>query len=48
MITLDEVENINAGRKLIADSFKLKHFQPEKDKYGDILVEYQEFIKNRG
>ncbi|MCI1593894.1 rhamnulokinase [Pediococcus pentosaceus] len=48
MITLDEVENINAGRKLIADSFKLKHFQPEKGKYGDILVEYQEFIKNRG
>jgi rhamnulokinase len=44
MITLDEVENINAGRKLIADSFELKHFQPEKGKYDNILKKYRKFI----
>lgn len=46
MISADDVENINAGRQLIADSFDLKQFHPETNKYGDILERYQAFLKN--
>ncbi|AVK64028.1 rhamnulokinase [Lactobacillus sp. CBA3606] len=47
MIAAEDVENINAGRRLIAKSFDLKRFRPEKNKYGDILSQYQEFLKNK-
>lgn len=34
MIASDEVENVNAGRRLIAKSFDLKKYHPETNKYG--------------
>jgi len=47
MIAVDEVENINAGRHLIAKSFDLKRYLPETNKYGDMLTQYQQFLKNQ-
>ncbi|WP_047998573.1 rhamnulokinase [Lactiplantibacillus herbarum] len=47
MIAADEVENINAGRQLIAKSFDLKRYLPETNKYGDMLTKYQQFLKNQ-
>lgn len=46
MIASDEVENVNAGRRLIAKSFDLKKYHPETNKYGTILNDYQKFIQN--
>ncbi|POD89104.1 Rhamnulokinase [Lactiplantibacillus plantarum subsp. plantarum] len=47
MIASDEVENISAGRRLIAESFDLKRYLPETNKYGDILKEYQQFLTHK-
>ncbi|WP_367365475.1 rhamnulokinase [Pediococcus parvulus] len=46
MVASDEVENVNAGRRLIAKSFDLKKYHPETNKYGTILNDYQKFIQN--
>ncbi len=46
MIASDEVENVHAGRRLIAKSFDLKKYQPETNKFGNILKQYQKFIQN--
>ncbi|WP_125767889.1 rhamnulokinase [Companilactobacillus furfuricola] len=46
MITMNDVNNIAEGRKLIRDSFGLKTFHPETNKYGDVLKRYQEFLNN--
>ena len=47
MITSDEVDNIGAGRRLIAESCDLKRYLPETNKYGDVLKEYQQFLTNK-
>ena len=46
MITAGEIKNVVAGRHLIADSFDLKTFEPQKDAFTGILAKYQKFLAN--
>ncbi|WP_119325469.1 rhamnulokinase [Companilactobacillus musae] len=48
MITKNDINNIADGRKMIHDSFEIKTFKPESDKYGNTLQRYQEFLENKG
>ncbi len=46
MITSGEVDNVVAGRKLIENSFGLKHYQPEANKYVGVLDRYCDFLSS--
>jgi rhamnulokinase len=46
MITKNDLTNIAEARKLIRDSYGVKTFHPETNKYGDVLQKYQEFLEN--
>ncbi|MFD1319035.1 rhamnulokinase [Loigolactobacillus zhaoyuanensis] len=46
MITAGEVKDVVAGRHLIADSFDLKTFAPQKDADAGVLAKYQDFLAN--
>lgn len=48
MITKNDINNIADGRKIIHNSFEIKTFKPESNKYGNILQRYQEFLENKG
>ncbi|MSE06289.1 rhamnulokinase, partial [Lactobacillus salivarius] len=49
MITAGDVLNVYLGRRIISDSFDIKHYTPEQDKYAGVLAEYQQFLnKERG
>lgn len=48
MITKNDINNIADGRKIIHNSFKIKTFKPESNKYGNILQRYQEFLESKG
>ncbi|WP_195701134.1 rhamnulokinase [Companilactobacillus futsaii] len=46
MITKNDVNNISEGRNVIRDSFEIKKFRPETNKFGDTLRRYQEFLEH--
>ncbi|WP_119317712.1 rhamnulokinase [Companilactobacillus formosensis] len=46
MITKNDVTNISEGRNMIRNSFEIKKFRPETDKFGDVLKDYQEFLEH--
>lgn len=49
MITAGDVLNVYLGRRIISDSFDIKHYTPEQGKYSKVLAEYQQFLnKKRG
>ncbi|MFT9270126.1 MAG: rhamnulokinase [Liquorilactobacillus nagelii] len=45
MITKGDILNVYLARRIIANSFKIKEFKPENDKYPEILQAYQRFLK---
>lgn len=47
MITNKEMKNIAEGRQIIKNSFKIKQFDPEANKYEDVLPAYQAFLKHK-
>lgn len=47
MITKNDINNISDGRKLIQNSFEIKTFEPETNKYSNTLKRYQDFLKNK-
>lgn len=47
MITNKEMKNIAEGRQIIKNSFKIKQFNPEANKYEDVLKTYQDFLKHK-
>lgn len=46
MITKNDINNISEGRNVIRDSFEIKKFRPETNKFGDVLKDYQEFLEH--
>ncbi|MFC6323680.1 rhamnulokinase [Companilactobacillus baiquanensis] len=48
MITKNDINNIAEGRKVIRDSYPVKTFKPETNKYGNTLHEYQDFLNTEG
>lgn len=49
MITAGDVLNVYLGRRIISNSFDIKHYTPEQGKYSKVLAEYQQFLnKERG
>lgn len=44
MISQGSILNVYLARRIIADSFPLKKYIPEKESYHDKLFEYQEFL----
>lgn len=44
MISTGDVKNIQVGRKIISESFELKHFKPETGEYAGVLQRYQDFL----
>lgn len=47
MITNGDVQNIEEGRKLIRNSFKIKSYQPDKNhSYRSVLQQYKAFIES--
>ena len=47
MITENEINNIADARDMIRNSYQIKEFHPETNKYGDILKDYQNFLKGK-
>ena len=47
MVAATEVNNLDAGRQLIADSFDLKRYHPEASQYGEVLSQYQAFLSKQ-
>ncbi|CAM3088804.1 rhamnulokinase [Sporolactobacillus spathodeae] len=47
MISAGEVANLYDARQLIADSFIIKTYAPEEDKYEGVLEKYQSFVQGR-
>lgn len=46
MITKNDVTNISEGRNMIRNSFAIKKFRSETNKFGDTLRKYQEFLEH--
>lgn len=46
MITKNDVTNISEGRNMIRNSFAIKKFRSETNKFGDTLRRYQEFLEH--
>ena len=44
MITRSDILNVYLARRIISDSFKIKKYEPEKDKYEGILADYVNFL----
>ncbi|MFB9770042.1 rhamnulokinase [Lactiplantibacillus modestisalitolerans] len=44
MISTGDVQDLKAGRQMIANSFDLKRFEPEADQYAGVLKRYQDFL----
>lgn len=48
MIANNELTNLSAGRELIFNSFTIKQYLPQSEKYLTHLVKYEQFLKNKG
>lgn len=46
MITKGDILNIYLARRIITNSFEIKEFKPENEKYPQILQKYQSFLKD--
>ena len=47
MITENEINNIADAREMIRSSYQINEFHPETNKYGDILKDYQDFLRGK-
>lgn len=44
MITNHDILNVYLGRRVISDSFDIKKYEPEREKYSNVLDEYIDFL----
>ncbi|MBI1698095.1 rhamnulokinase, partial [Lactobacillus crispatus] len=44
MITRSDILNVYIARRIISNSFNIKEFKPEKDKYDGVLSDYINFL----
>lgn len=47
MITEDDINNIADAREIIRNSYQILEYKPEVNKYGNILRDYQDFLKGK-